>query len=71
MQTEPSGHLNLTDASRVALGLPEDQPGAAFSTTYLVKIISAYLTSTALSPTLAFLGCAQINTVGPLATWTG
>ncbi len=59
-QSEPIGHLNLEAVPRVALGLPED-PGNVSD--YLAQLLSAYITSTVVSPSLAYYVLAGIPTV--------
>ncbi|KAG2496073.1 hypothetical protein HYH03_005992 [Edaphochlamys debaryana] len=63
LKAEPCGTLKLENLSHVALGLPEDPPAANGEPSYVVKLINAFLCSTVVSPTLAWLMCANINTV--------
>ncbi|KAG2485199.1 hypothetical protein HYH03_016088 [Edaphochlamys debaryana] len=63
LKAEPCGALNLDNLSCVALGLPKDPPAAKGEPSYVVKLINAFLCSTVVSPTLAWLMCANIHTV--------
>ncbi|PNH12316.1 ATP-dependent DNA helicase PIF1 [Tetrabaena socialis] len=66
LKCEPSGDLRLDPASRVLLGLPELEPGMPAENappTYLAKLVSAYITSTVVEASLAWLACAHISTV--------
>jgi hypothetical protein len=63
MKTEPTGLLNLDDHASAVLGIPEAASEAGLERTYLEKLIGAYISSTVISPSLAWLTCMQIPTV--------
>ncbi|KAG2485202.1 hypothetical protein HYH03_016091 [Edaphochlamys debaryana] len=64
MKTEPTGQLNLADVSPVALGVPEGAVGGGGANTpYIIRLVTAFLTTTVISPTLSFLTCAGIPTI--------
>ncbi|EFJ52324.1 hypothetical protein VOLCADRAFT_86633 [Volvox carteri f. nagariensis] len=63
MKTEPVGNVDLTAVSCVALGVPADSSTGAAGRDYFVRLISAYLASIVISPTLAYLTAANIHTV--------
>ncbi|KAG2482459.1 hypothetical protein HYH03_018605 [Edaphochlamys debaryana] len=65
MKAEPTGSLRLDPASCVALGLEDErlEDGTAAPASYFHRLVTAFLTSTTISPSLAFLACAGISTV--------